>query len=71
MWNYRVIKSVEEKTGDEWFEIHEVYYDQLGKPMGYTSATVGSESLDEIKEVFKMMEIALSKLVLSNKDFNV
>ena len=41
MWNYRVIKSVEEKTGDEWFEIHEVYYDQLGKPMGYTSAKIG------------------------------
>ena len=66
-WNYRVIKTTD---GDNpWYEIREVYYDQVGKPMGHCSATAGGETVDEIKECMKMMESALTKAVIKDTDF--
>ena len=50
-WNHRILAH---KDGDEvYFQIHEVYYDEDGKPISYTTdgANVGSESLDGIKWV--------------------
>ena len=69
MWNYRIIKSKDEETKEEWFEIKEVYYDQLGKPMGHCTATVGSDKLEEIKEVLSMMAQSLDKAVIKDGDF--
>ena len=69
MWNYRVIKTKDDETQEEYLEIREVYYDQLGKPMGHCSATVGGETLGELETVLEMMTSALSKPVLKfNKE---
>jgi len=62
MWNYRVVK--EKENGEEWLEVREVYYDQLGKPMGHCTATVGGETLGEIEIVLDMMAQALNKPVI-------
>ena len=67
MWNYRVIKFKED--AEEYLEIQEVYYDTLGKPMGYCNASVVGETLGEIETVLQMMTSALSKPVLKfNKE---
>lgn len=69
MWNYRVIKHKDDETQEEYLEINEVYYDTLGKPMGYCKATVGGETLGELETVLQMMASALSKPVLKfNKE---
>jgi hypothetical protein len=66
MWNYRVIDIQE---GEEpWLEVSEVYYDTLGKPMGYCKATVGGGTIDEVKETLKMMASALDKPVLKFRE---
>ena len=37
-WNHRVMKHVE-PTGEVWFGIHEVHYDDAGNPVGWTEAS--------------------------------
>jgi hypothetical protein len=69
MWNYRVVKHKDEATQEEYLEINEVYYDTLGKPMGYCNATVCGETLGEIESVLQMMSQALTKATLKfNKE---
>jgi hypothetical protein len=69
MWNYRVVNHKDEETQEEYLEINEVYYDTLGKPMGYCPATVGGETTSEIESVLQMMSQALTKAVLKfNKE---
>ncbi len=64
-WNHRVLKS---KDGDDdWFQIHEMYYDQRHKPNGWTKsgATVCGNSIDELRETLHKMLEALDKEVLT------
>jgi hypothetical protein len=69
MWNYRVVKTKDEETQTEWLEICEVYYDTLGKPMGYCGATVGGDNVEEIRTTLEMMSKALDKAVIKfNKE---
>jgi hypothetical protein len=63
MWNYRVIK--EKENDEEWLEVREVYYDQLGKPMGHCTATVGGETLGELETILEMMRKSLEKPILT------
>jgi len=67
MWNYRVVEINEEE--DKWVEVCEVYYDQLGKPMGYCRATVGGENTKEIKDVLEMMMKSVDKAILKKLSF--
>jgi hypothetical protein len=69
MWNYRIVKTYDEEIGEDWLEISEVYYDQLGKPMGHCKATVGGDTSEEIKTVLEMMSSALEKPVMKAIDF--
>jgi hypothetical protein len=64
MWNYRIIKTVDEISKEEWLEICEVYYDTVGKPMGYCKATVGGNNLEEVRSTLDMMKVALDKPTL-------
>ena len=66
-WNYRVLRY--ETVNDEpFYGIHEVYYDGT-TPSGHTvkEARVGGESLDEIRDILKMMGEALNKPILDFK----
>lgn len=87
-WNYRVIKTklqyVDETTighpvGEtEHYTIREVYYDENGKPDGYTSNPIKPEAfmefedstpIDDIRWQLKNMLVALDKPVLTPEDF--
>ena len=41
-WNLRLVDRSDE-SDEPYIEICEVYYDQLGKPLGYSNATMGGE----------------------------
>ena len=68
-WNYRVMKS---KDGeDDWYQIHEVYYDGDNNVNGWTKngATVSGNTIDEVRSSLKLMLASLNKEALNqNKD---
>lgn len=68
-WNYRII--VYEGDGENYFQMHEVYYDEDGNPDGYTENPIhiGAKSIEELEWVFEKMKEALTKPILSTKDF--
>ena len=66
-WNLRLVDR-SEGLDEPYIEICEVYYDQLGKPLGYSNATMGGESREEIKQYLLWALEALDKTVLNFKD---
>ena len=67
-WNHRVMKS---KDGDDdYYQIHEVYYDKEGKVDGYTARGTSpcGNSLQELKEDLERMLNCLNKEVLDYED---
>ena len=54
-FNHRVLRHV--RKADEWFSVHEVYYDDDGTP---TSCT--SEPIQLIQEEFKDIEWEIDKI---------
>jgi hypothetical protein len=57
---------VEEDCADDlYIEIREVYYDQLGKPMGHCRATAGGEDVKEVRQYLTWALEALDKPVLT------
>jgi hypothetical protein len=62
-WNYRIMRT---PTGyaDEpfFFAIHEVYYDDSGKPNGWTDAvSVCSDTIEGLRDMLTMFAAALEK----------
>jgi hypothetical protein len=66
-WNYRVLKKTDQKTGETTYAIHEVYYDDTGKPDGCTKNSVApmGETLEELKRDMEHYRLALGKPVLA------
>ena len=67
-WNHRVMKS---KDGDDdYYQIHEVYYDKDGKVDGYTDRGTSpcGNSLQELKEDLERMLKSLDKEILDYED---
>jgi hypothetical protein len=57
---------VEEDCADDlYIEIREVYYDQMGKPMGHCRATAGGENIEEVRQYLTWALEALDKPVLT------
>jgi len=70
-WNYRVIEFVTPE-GEPWRAIHEVHYDDAGKPSGYTenpASIVWDEGLSEPRTIIMKMLAALNQPVLVETDF--
>ena len=68
-WNYRILKSKDGK--DDWYQIHEVYYDKDNNVNGWTEngATVNGNTIDEIRSSLELMLKSLDKEILNqNKD---
>jgi len=60
-WGYRLLKT---KDGDDdFYQIHEVYYNEKGKVDGWTAnaVTVGGHSKTEVKWVLEQMLEAINK----------
>lgn len=67
-WNYRVLRQVEDHHGQEhvFFGIHEVYYDESGRPTTCTMEQIApfGETLDELRADVEMIAKALDLPVL-------
>ncbi len=78
-WNYRVIEFVAPSADgvpeNRWRAIHEVHYDDSGRPQGYTENPAVIEwSADEDDSApfsaLERMKAALAKPVLVESDFH-
>ena len=70
-WNHRVIRRKYE-TGEEYFAIHEVYYDDNGKPNGVTALPIAifEDSVEDLAITIERVKECLSKPLLDyDKDF--
>lgn len=68
-WNYRVLHTIED--GDEWYAIHEVYYDNEGHPVSVTAEPEPAlgDTLEDLEEDLRWQLKALSEPVLEMSDF--
>ena len=67
-WNHRLMKM---KDGeDDFYQIHEVFYDKEGNVESYTKngVTVGGNDIEEVKWVLREMLAALDKPVLDYEE---
>ena len=65
-WNLRLVEMVGGECQDEqYIEIREVFYDNLGEPLGHTRATSGGESIEDIRRYLTWSLEALDKPVLT------
>ena len=68
-WNLRLVNMTDPAYPDDpWIEIREVFYDQLGKPLGHTSAPISGENKQEVATYLKWALEALDKPVLTFQD---
>jgi hypothetical protein len=68
-WNYRIVNAKSENGGEDWYCLKEVIY-QEGKPSGYSEPCVGSEDMESMRDVWRMMGLAMEKPALQEEDFN-
>ena len=68
-WNYRVLRQVYD--GEDFYAIHEVYYDDDGNPQYCTLNSVGAagDTMDELKQDLLHYVEAVYKPVLDYNDF--
>ncbi|GEN82875.1 hypothetical protein SLU01_11870 [Sporosarcina luteola] len=68
MWNYRVLKG--KQNGSDCYEIHEVYYDEDGKPRAWAEShnVLIDDGLDELKETYDYIQNAFKMPVLEEVD---
>lgn len=64
-WNHRLLAH-QSPNGEVYLHIHEVYYDENGKPNGYTEdpVSVGGETVREITWVLNRMKECRKKPIL-------
>jgi hypothetical protein len=64
-WNLRLVEMTSTEYPEEpYIEIREVYYDQMGKPLGHSAAAMGGQDKDEIRQYLMWSLEALDKPVL-------
>ena len=73
-WNHRVVHK-EIQCGSEkedWYAIHEVYYDENEKIEGITENSIapGGNTAEELKNELERMIKCLEKEILENKNFD-
>jgi hypothetical protein len=68
-WNLRLV-NVSESNGEDCIEVCEVFYDTMGKPLGYTPAIMSGADREEIKQYISWALEALDKPVLKFGDSN-
>ena len=71
-WNHRVMKHKEADGDDDWYQIHEVYYNSKRKPKSWTVEGIapGGNTLEDLRdELLKMLE-ATEKEILDYERSN-
>lgn len=71
-WNHRIVKQTTELGGQEYamYGLHEVFYDDAGKPGSWTKEPVAivGDDFKETAEIFMQMSRAFFKPVLEVVD---
>jgi predicted subunit of tRNA(5-methylaminomethyl-2-thiouridylate) methyltransferase len=66
-WNNRIVKETikylheGKELTEYYYEISEVYYNDKDEPCGYCKATLGGETLDELRDVYIRLADAFSQ----------
>lgn len=73
-WDYRVIEFVDPSSMEPWRAIHEVFYDENGKPNGYAENPAGivwdtDVGDGEPTRIIERLAMALRFPVLVERDF--
>lgn len=68
-WNYRIVNTKSENNGEDWYCLQEVCYDSSGKPTGYGRPCTGSEDMESLKDVWQLIEKAMTLPPLQEEDF--
>lgn len=65
MWNHRILAH-EGCEGEIWLQVHEVYYNDLNNPIGYSqnAAKVGDETIKGLEWTLKQMKKCLKRPIL-------
>ena len=61
-WNLRLVNM--SNLYEDYFEIREVYYDTMGKPIGHSKAAIGGEDRLEIDRYIELAKLALDKPII-------
>ena len=61
-WNLRLVDM--SNPYEDYFEIREVFYDTMGKPIGHTKAAIGGEDRIEVDRYIELAQQALKKPIL-------
>lgn len=74
-WNYRVHKKIFRYPSgepEEYYSIHEAYYNDEGKLDGWTEKSIspGGSTLEELKNDLEMMLEALNKEIIDWEKMN-
>ena len=68
-WSYRIVKT---NVGDvSWYGVHEVYYDDEGKPalVSEEAVSLKEETVDDLDFLIGKIKIALKQPILNYEDF--
>ncbi len=49
---------------EDYFEIREVYYDTMGKPIAHSNAAIGGEDRLEVDRYIELAKLALDKPII-------
>jgi len=65
-WNLRLVNM--SNAYEDYFEIREVFYDTMGKPIGHSKAAIGGEDRLEVDRYIELAKLALDKPIIKFAD---
>jgi hypothetical protein len=68
-WNYRIVNTKTANNGEDWYCLQEVVYAENGKPESYGAPCTGSEDMESLRDVWYMIQEAMTKPPLQEEDF--
>jgi len=61
-WNLRLVNM--SSPYEDYFEIREVFYDNMGKPIAHSKAAIGGEDRLEVDRYIELAKLALDKPII-------
>ena len=68
-WNYRIVNTKKLNAGLDFYCLQEVFYNNAGMPYAYSEPCMGSDTLEGVRKVWQMMQMALLTSPLEESDF--
>jgi hypothetical protein len=71
-WNNRLLNRSHRNNGEPWVEVIEVYYDENGKPEGFSKPLINGEKREVVVETLEqIIRDIKDKPVLNLSDFGI